>query len=179
MLKYIIQLHASLEDWEKRAVVKLLEARVLHVDETSMRADKKNYWVHTYGFEDVVLQFIHEKRGREAMEDIGIIPDYGGIAVHDRYGSYLAYDGVVHALCAAHLLRDLKFVEEGGGGRWAARMKRLLKAAIRMVNGKKKKVLSSGEYERLRGLYRTILSDALSELPPFLRPEGQEREGPS
>ena len=174
MLKYIVQLHASLEEWESGAVAELLEARVLYVDETSMRVDKKNYWVHTYGFEDIVLQFCHPKRGRGAMEEIGIIVDYGGIVVHDRYNSYFTYGQVLHALCAAHLLRDLKFVEEAeAGSGWATRMKKLLKVAIKMVGKRKAKVLSAREYEKLRRLYGTILSDALSELPVFPRPDSR------
>ena len=175
MLKYIAQFHKSLETWEKQAITELLKASVMYVDETSMRVNKKNHWIHTYGFRDIVLQFIHAKRGSEAIEDIGIISKYDGIIVHDRYAPYFIYDNVLHALCIAHLLRDLKYVEDSTGDRWATRMKRLLKVVIAMVDKKKEKVLSAKEYEKLQRIYRMILSDALLELPLFPEPHGRGR----
>ena len=83
MLKYIAQFSESLEDWESRMIEQLLKAPVIHVDETSLRVDKKNHWVHSYSYGDVTLKFIHPKRGTEAIDDIGIIPRYGGTIVHD------------------------------------------------------------------------------------------------
>lgn len=175
MLKYITQLNKSLEDWEQQAIKTLLEASVMYVDETSMRVNKKNYWIHTYGFGDTVLLFIHAKRGSEALEDIGIIPRYGGIVVHDRYAPYFLYDNVIHAACIAHLLRDLNYVEQCTGDRWATHMKRLLKVAVRMVNQRKEKVLTDEEYAKLQRIYRMILSVALLELPAFAKSKGKGR----
>ena len=77
----------------------LLKASVMYVDETSMKVNKKNYWIHAYGFGDTVLKFIHPNRGREAMDAIGILAKYDGIIVHDRYEPYFTYDDLLHALC--------------------------------------------------------------------------------
>jgi transposase len=75
---------------------------------------------------------VHARRGREATDAIGILPRFGGRAVHDGWASYLSYP-CAHALCNAHHLRELTFLAEEGGLLWAQAMKRLLldiKAAV-------------------------------------------------
>ena len=175
ILKYVTQFSESLEEWEKDMTRQLLAAKVLYIDETSMRVGKELYWIHTYSFENIVLQFIHPKRGLEAISEIGILPRYGGIIVHDCWWPYFTFEEVVHALCNAHLMRDLKFIEESMEYRWATRLKRLLKAAIKMVNSRKKKILTKKQYARLERLYDEILMEALGELPGF--PESTGKRG--
>ena len=92
LLNYLMQLHLALEAWEQAAIAQLLCQPALHVDETSLRVDRKNYWIHVYSAGDTTLKRLHPKRGREAIEAIGIIPRYKGTAIHDCWASYLAYD---------------------------------------------------------------------------------------
>ena len=167
MLKYISNLSKSLADWEKHTIEQLLKASVMHVDETSMRVNKKTFWVHTYSSGDLVLQFIHPSRGREAINDIGILERYGGVVVHDGWGPYFTYENVIHALCLAHILRELKFIEDSTGDRWATNLKKLLQEAIKLVGKRKSRLLTKKEYKRLQRRYRNILTRALSELPDF------------
>ncbi len=68
----------------------LLQAPVMHVDETSFRVDKKNHWIHVYASGTITLKLLHRKRGKEAIEAIHIIPRYGGVIVHDCRASYLS-----------------------------------------------------------------------------------------
>lgn len=46
ILRYVMQLYVALEPWERRSIEQLLKTRSMHVDETSLRVDRKNYWVH-------------------------------------------------------------------------------------------------------------------------------------
>ena len=110
LLAWLRRLHEALADWEAAAIESLLAAPALHVDETSIRIDRRNYWLHDCSAGDLTLKFCHRKRGSEAIRDIGIIPRYGGILVHDRWASYLAQNHCDHALCGSHLLRDLQFL---------------------------------------------------------------------
>ena len=173
MLKYNTQLGMSLDLWQQKMIREILKFPVIYVDETSFRVNGKLCWIHTYSAGNIVLQFIHPNRGTEAIDAIGIIPQYKGIIVHDRYASYFTYTHLVHALCLSHLIRDLKFVEDSIKDKWATRLKRLLKTAINMVNEKENRILSEEEYEKLRILYRQILLDALLELPDFKNSEGK------
>ena len=107
ILKYVIQLYVALEGWEGSAKATVLQAKVVHSDETSLRVEKKNYWIHVYSTGDITLKYLHRKRGREAVEDIGILPLYGGVVIHDCLASYFTYGNCEHGLCGSHLLREL------------------------------------------------------------------------
>ena len=104
LLGYIAQLHHALAEWERQAIERLLAQPAMHVDETSLRVDRKNHWIHVYSAATLTVKRLHPKRGCEAIEDIGIIPRYGGVAVHDCWASYLSYTHCEHALCGSHLL---------------------------------------------------------------------------
>jgi transposase len=167
LLGYLMQLHQALAAWEQAAIAQLLRQPALHVDETSLRVDRKNHWIHVYSGGDITLKFLHPKRGRAAVEDINILPRYGGTAVHDCWASYLSYDHCDHGLCGAHLLRELTFVVETNGYRWAANIKRLLRQTCARVAESPEKCLSATDYKNLRKRYRNILTRGAKELPPI------------
>ncbi len=129
----------------------------MHVDETSIRVEKHNHWIHVCSAGDITLKFVHEKRGLEAMTAIGIIPRYAGVIVHDCWASYLSYEHCGHGLCGAHLLRELTFILEANGYAWAGNMKRLLQQTCSRVSKRKRKRLTPHEYDALQKRYRNIL----------------------
>ena len=165
MLGFILRLHVALAPWEENAKNQLMTTQSLHVDETSLRVDKKNHWIHVYSSGDITLKFLHQKRGKEAIESIGIIPNYCGAIVHDCWASYLSYDHLKHGLCGGHLLRELTFIIDSNAYRWAKNMKRLLKKACKMVSSRKEKCLTADEYLKLTRLYRRIIAAGEKELP--------------
>jgi transposase len=167
ILEYVMLLHLALEQWEKTAIARLLTLPALHVDETSLRVDKKNQWIHVCSGGEITLKFVHEKRGQEAMQAIGVIPRYGGVIVHDCWASYLAYEHCGHGLCGAHLLRELTFIVEADGYPWAKNMKRLLQETCAKVAQRKRKKISAHQYENLQKRYRNILTRGQQELPPI------------
>jgi len=98
------------------AIVKaLIAADVAHFDETGFRVAGKLAWVHSASSGKFVLVTVHGKRGRQGMDAAGVLPSFAGIACHDAWAPYDGYDGVAgHALCGAHLLRELTAVTETG-----------------------------------------------------------------
>ena len=166
-LKYVLQLHQALELWEKMSIERLLTMPAMHVDETSLRVERQNYWIHVCSGGDITLKFLHPKRGQEAMQAIGVIPRYGGTMIHDCWASYPAYNNCNHGLCGAHLLRELTFIVEADGYAWAANMKRLLQQTCVRVSKRKKKKLNRSEYANLQKRYRNILTRGEKELPPI------------
>ena len=167
ILKYVMQLHQAMARWEQAAIAQILSQPTLHVDETSLRVERKNHWIHVYSSGDITLKFLHPRRGLEAIESIGIIPRYGGTIIHDCWASYLSYDHCDHGLCGSHLLRELTFIVEANSYRWAANIKRLLKDTCALVSKRPSKSLSESEYKNLRKRYRNLLSRGEKELPPI------------
>lgn len=174
LLGFIMRLHKALESWEVQAKQDVLKAPCIHSDETSCRLDKKNYWIHVYSAGDITLKYLHAKRGKEAMEGIDIIPQYGGVIVHDCWSSYLSYKHCLHALCGSHLLRELTFIIDAHDYRWAKQMKRLLQRACKMVTNADEKSMDAQGYEKLQKIYKKILMRAEKEMPPVLsKPYGR------
>ena len=146
----------------------------IHVDETSLRVDRRNHWIHVYAAGGITLKVLHPRRGCEAIEAIGIIPRYQGVLIHDCWASYLSYGHCRHALCGAHLTRELAFVVEAHGHAWARRMRSLLLEACHQVAQRDDRTLSAKQYKALRRRYRTILTQAKRELPEIPpRADGQ------
>lgn len=167
ILKYVMQLHQALGKWERDAIEEILTLPAMHVDETSLRVDRRNYWIHVCSAGDITLKFLHPKRGKEAIEAIGVIPRYGGVVIHDCWASYLTYDQCGHGLCGSHLLRELVFIIDTNGYAWATNMKRLLQETCATVARRKRKKLIGSEYKNLQKRYRNILTRGEKELPPI------------
>lgn len=120
------RLFQKLESFETNLKAYLLATQILHFDETGMRCAKKLHWVHVVASSEATAYTIHAKRGREAMEAMGILPDFVGTAIHDHWFPYFSFEQTKHGLCNAHHLRELTFVEEEQKEDWAKQMKNLL-----------------------------------------------------
>ncbi|WP_444930267.1 IS66 family transposase [Microbulbifer sp. SSSA002] len=174
LLKFILRLHEALADWEQSALEELLQNPSLNVDETSLRVEQKNHWIHVYASGDITLKFLHRSRGKEAIEHIDIIPRYGGVIIHDCWASYLSYTHCGHGLCGSHLLRELTFIVDANGYEWANDMKRLLQATCKTVSVRKRKKLIKKEYAVLQQQYREVIARGEQELPEIpVKPKGQ------
>jgi transposase len=165
LLQFVLRLNHALAQWESSAKEQLLKSLAMNVDETSLRVDKKNYWIHVYSAGDITVKFLHEKRGKEAIEGNNIIPQYGGTIIHDCWSSYLTYDHCDHGLCGSHIVRELTCVVESNGYAWASNMKALLLETCKKVSKKKNKKLTKKECANLQKRYRNILTRGEKELP--------------
>lgn len=103
----------------------LIEAAVIHQDETGVSVAGKRYWEHVTSTARLTHYHVDQSRGQDALKAIGILPVFEGISIHDAWGSYFLYP-CEHALCLVHLLRDLVFQAEEQGAIWAADLKELL-----------------------------------------------------
>lgn len=105
----------------------LADAEVAHFDETGARVDGSLWWVHTSCTEGLTYLDLHDRRGEAAMRDIGILPRFRGVAVHDGLGAYRRFTACDHALCGAHHLRELDGIAEFYDQPWAHDMAELLR----------------------------------------------------
>jgi transposase len=109
----------------------LRQAAVLHHDETGLRMvggeGARLEWTHVTCTPTLTHYARHAARGAAALDAIGILPGFTGVSVHDGWTSYRHYRACRHALCNAHHLRELTFVEEELRQEWAGALKRLLR----------------------------------------------------
>jgi transposase len=98
---------AGLAPFTVAARTALTGAELVHVDETGLRVAGRGHWLHVATSDRFTALFCHRKRGKEAIDAAGVLPGFTGIAVHDAFAPYARYWSATHALCNAHLLREL------------------------------------------------------------------------
>jgi transposase len=96
----------SLVDFENRVKNELTASDLAHADETGINNGSKRHWLHCVSNDRLTLYYPHQKRGTDAMNDMGILPKFKGTLCHDQWKPYYKYD-CTHALCNAHHLRGL------------------------------------------------------------------------
>jgi transposase len=108
-----------LDSFLERVRDTIAAAEVAGPGETGFRVDGRLHWVHCARTGKYTLLMVHHKRGRQAMEAMGIVPSFAGIAVHDAWAPYDTYAAPDHQLCCAHALRELQAVTDAApAGQW-------------------------------------------------------------
>lgn len=154
----------ALENFEKTAKSKLIESERINVDETGVNINGKRLWLHTTCNDKWTYFSPHAKRGKEAMDEIGILPYYKGTACHDHWKPYFKYN-CKHALCNAHHLRELEWSKAEDKQQWAADMKEFL-IELNLQVDKAGGELSEDEQKKIRKTYKNLLIRAEIECPP-------------
>ncbi len=148
-----------------------------HFDETGIRVDKKLHWVHNASSRSFTYLSVETKRGTDGMDASGVLPNFKGVAIHDCWMPYFKYKDIGHAVCNAHLLRELQSVIENYPEQtWADTMTKLL---LRMKKTKDR-FLDKGKTELsdyyLNGfslLYDQIIGEARKQNPIGMKQAGK------
>lgn len=104
---------------------KLLNNSVLHVDETGARINARNMFFRNYSDEQRVLYTANQTKGKKAIEDDGILPQYAGILVHDHNTVNYNY-GMGNAECNVHIIRYLRANSDNTHHHWSEEMTEFL-----------------------------------------------------
>ncbi len=102
-------------------------APVKHMDETGFRIGGKTQWLHVASTALLTFYRVCARRG-------SLLANVAGIVVHDHWKPYYTMQGVLHALCNAHHLRELKALVDIEKEEWARKMQRLLRRACHAAN---------------------------------------------
>jgi transposase len=153
-------------------------AAVKHMDETGFRIGGKTQWLHVACTAFLTFYRVCARRG-------SLLAEVTGIVVHDHWKPYYTMPGVLHALCNAHHLRELKALIDIEKEAWARKMHQLLRRACHAVNLARER--GSPLKPRLIALierrYDAIVAEGLAfheaqaPLRPDDAPQGRKRRG--
>ena len=174
------QCFESLASIESEIEQTIKDSEVAHFDETGLRVNKQLWWLHVAATDGLTYYFVHEKRGRVAMDAMGILPEFKGHAVHDGWKSYQGYD-CDHVLCNAHHLRELQYLLEQYGQPWTFQMSVLLSSIYHWVETLKaqgERALPPADLAVLEARYQAILEEGLAAhpLPEVVKTKGRARK---
>jgi len=164
-----------LADFECHVKNKLAASDMAHADETGINIGGKGHWLHCVSNDDWTFYHPHGKRGLDAMNDMGILPEFNGILCHDHWKPYYKID-CTHSLCNAHHLRELTRAFEQDDQKWAQGLSNLLVT----INNK---VIDAGgaldatNARKYRLKYRDIIKNGEIECPEPVRPKKKGKRG--
>ena len=146
-------------------------APVKHMDETGFRVAGRGQWLHVASTALLTFYRVSPRRG-------SLLGGVGGIVVHDHWKPYFTMEGVRHALCNAHHLRELQALVEIEKEDWAGKMQRLLRRACHAVNLARERgvALKPSLVSRFRRCWDAITAEGIAfhEAQPPLAPKPVE-----
>ena len=171
MIKFQKDAFRLLEPFEISVKEELIRSPVLNADETGLKVTGERWWLHSIGNEYLTLYGVNPKRGSNAIEDIGVLPKFDGILVHDFWAAYSKYN-CTHSFCNAHIMRELQGVIDGFKQKWAEKMMDLFKEVYNcvFVQNNRNHLELAGFEER----YREIVEAGMKENP---QPDKQQKTG--
>jgi transposase len=158
---------------------------VVHLDETGGRIEGRLRWMHVASTETLTHLEMHDKRGRLAHDEIGVLPERTGWVMHDGYRSYEQYPFAQHALCNAHHLRELLFIHERYQQPWADCMLKLLleiKQAVECAQQNLQAALFRDQIADYETRYGQLIGQGLNANPPdppVPRKRGRVKQSPA
>jgi transposase len=155
----------------------LADEPVAGADETSVRVAGAKWWFHVCCTALLTFLGVHPHRGVAATDDLDVLPRFTGTLIHDRWAPYWRYTQMRHAICNAHLLRDLAAAAEIATQKsWADQMAALLIEAKRRCDAARaahQVKLAARQRSNIRASYDAIVTVALAANPE--PPDGQKR----
>lgn len=171
-LKTIVERGAEdLDEFLEIVRGQLIDAPVAHFDETGARADGGLRWVHSACTELLTLYRLHDRRGIDGIDHLGVLGDFTGVAVHDGWPTYRKYADATHALCNVHHLRELlgAIERDGDSQSWAAAMDTLLrelKTAVDDARARGQSALPAAALAAFCARYEQIIALGHRQNPP-------------
>jgi len=155
--------YQALDEFEIICKSQLIKSTRVNADETGININGKRHWLHTACNDLWTHFFPHIKRGKTAMDDIGILSKLKGVLCHDHWKSYYQYD-CEHSLCNAHHIRELEWAAIEDRQKWAQQMQDFLyklNEKVSRAGGK----LNKKQQQYYRKKYDIILLAADIECP--------------
>jgi len=142
---------------ETLRIERLMRSLVIHMDETGIKIGKEQYWLHSISNENETYFHVSKYRGQKAHEEMSFISSYNGVIVHDCWPSYFLLNSS-HAICHAHILRELVACMSAEKHKWCGEMKKFLLKCHKIKS--KTPSVDVKKYIRLEKEYDSIITRA-------------------
>jgi transposase len=150
------RVYESLAPFERKIKMLLPQAPLVHADESGLRVAGKLHWLHVVCTPGLTFYGVHRKRGRDAMDELDILPHCHNWILHDHLKAYFTYQDCLHALCNEHHLRELKFLYKEQKEAWAEELSTFLLDAKKRAE--QHGVPQEREFKRVLARYHAILA---------------------
>ncbi|MHB8318882.1 MAG: IS66 family transposase [Acidimicrobiales bacterium] len=153
---------------------RLTSSFLVHADETSDQVRTDKWWFHVVSNDLYTYLFASPTRAKSAPDEAGVLPEFAGVMVHDRLAMYFNYDKATHAICLAHILRELEPIGIRWDQGWANDMTALLtemNTAAHDARNRGATALSPPLLKTFLARYDTIIEQGLSANPTPLNRE--------
>jgi transposase len=180
LVSWVGEARAKLQGTADLIADQLRIASLVHADESGLRVAAKLHWLHIAANETHTWYGVHARRGMEAIEAHGILPKLLGVLVHDCWAPYWQLD-CIHALCNAHLLRELVYVKEITNQAWPQQMMDLLLNANELCESARQHEieLPAEDIATYLALYDMILCEGELANPELVKQPGAGKRGRS
>jgi len=159
----------NLEQTEQIIKTKVSSNDVVHADETGLRIEGKLQWLHTATTRAYTYIFVHQNRGIKALEsENSILNRLTGWLVHDSWSSYFSFKNYKHAVCGAHILRELQGLIDSAQSKWAKTFKLFLMNVYQMPFCERKK-----REQQIKSRFNLICNIAEQSEPPPIKIPGK------
>ncbi|NJR53064.1 MAG: IS66 family transposase [Leptolyngbyaceae cyanobacterium CSU_1_3] len=160
--------YRDLEAVESQIRQALSAAEVAHGDETGIHVGGELEWWHSFSTASYTHYHVATQRGLAGMKLGGIVGEFKGILSHDCWSAYFKLP-CLHALCNAHLLRELTRVIQISNQTWASKLKTLLRTMKNSLEENPK--LPQTTRILLQQQFRELVAQGLLENPAVVRTE--------
>lgn len=146
--------YQRLQPCEEIIKTEITKSTVANADESGIRVEGKLYWLHVTSTALFSYFYVHKKRGEQAMNSPqSILNRFFGWLVHDCWSSYFNFTHIKHAICNAHILRELEALIENNS-KWAKVFKTFLLKVYYMTEDERlrQKHLIESRYSLICGI---------------------------
>jgi len=173
------QLSKKIQPATEAIKTQLQQSDVVNFDESGVRVNGKLHWIHSASTPYLTHYHVNEKRGQVAIDKAGILPKLKGVACHDHWKPYFNYE-TEHALCNAHHLRELSYIEKQYKQEFAPEMAALLTSINQEKQAKiadKINQFSQQEIESYESIYDKIVAKGKKVNPKKQRNPKDKKRG--
>lgn len=172
--------YSNLEDFDQRINDIIKSSSIAHADETGFRVKSKLFWLHVACTQTVTKYYMHERRGAEAMNSVEIWSGFNGRLIHDCWKTYFGYD-CDHGLCNAHVIRELRYLQENMDQVWAEKLINLLYEMKKETGARseKGKWLSKNQIKSYTRRFKIFITKGENDnpfKPPLVRKKGRPKK---